>query len=256
MLKITSLNFAYKDNRIFENASLTLGDGNLVALLGRNGSGKTTLIRFIMGFLNPKEGKVEIDSVDLSKIPLRERSRLISYIPQKGEYVYPSRVIDYVIMAAAGRIRLFSHPKRDDEEKAMLALKEVGIENLSNRNILELSGGEMQMAMIARSIFQNTNTIIMDEPTSSLDFSNQINVLEKAQRLSRENRLVIYSTHNPEIALMYSSKIVLIENRALTLVDDKNSLLDGKRLSSLYGRNIDIEYLEKSGIGYYVCIPT
>ncbi len=254
MLKIDNLSFSYGEHWVIENLSLDIDSGSLVALLGKNGSGKSTLIRLILGLLKPNSGTIELDGMRSDSLSFKERSALMSYIPQKSDTVYPSKVIDYVVMAFANRLRLYSHPGKKERDAALNALKEVGIESLSEKNVMEISGGEMQLSMIARSLCQNSKIILMDEPTSSLDFSNQIAVLERLRALKEKGITLIYSTHNPDLALEYSDRILLMKDGKTRSVDNKDELLDGRALSEIYGRKIEVKTIEANGKKRHICI--
>ncbi len=248
-LEARSISFSYSSRRVLSNVSFTLDP--LTAILGRNGSGKTTLLRILVGFLRPSSGSVLIDGEDALKMKAQERARLIAYIPQSSPVVYPHTVRDLVLMGRAPSLSIFAKPGRKDEEAADEAIETLGISYLRNRPINATSGGERQLALIARALCQDARILILDEPASALDYSNQLMLLETLEKLSRKGYQILYSTHNPDHALMASDKILLIDSEGRV----ESSIPDSEKLSELYGRKLLIRQIDTGKHTRCICIP-
>ncbi len=255
MLKAKDISFSYPAKKVLENVSFNLNDGKAIALLGRNGSGKSTLIRILLGALKGYSGNVEINGQDINKISLKDRAKLIAYIPQYTAEAFPNKVIDTVVMAKAGELSLFSRPSKHDYMKAEEKLESLGIAKLGNRTMDRLSGGERQLVLIARALFQDAKTLLLDEPTASLDYSNQIMVMEKTKKLTEEGYSAIFSTHSPEHALMYSDSVLLLNDGRSEFIEDINILIESDKLSRLYNRELYVSLVDTGEKRRIVCLP-
>ncbi len=253
-LKAEELAFSYKNHEVLKNISFTMNSGETIAVLGKNGSGKTTLLKILLGFLKPSSGRIMIDGRNLREISCRERAERIAYIPQSSEAVYPFTVLETAVMGRAPAIGLFSKPEDEDYEKAGENLRLLGIYNLRDRSISKLSGGEKQLVLIARALTQNAELLLLDEPTSALDYSNQIMVLEKMEELRRKGYSVLFSTHNPEHAMMISSQLMLMDS-GTSSIHTASDLKDGRLLSELYGRKLFISEIDTGKNRRISCLP-
>lgn len=252
---VEHISFSYRDKRVLENVSFSLKSGDVISLLGRNGSGKTTLLRLLLGFLKPESGRLSIDSVPIEEISLNERAKRIAYIPQYSDLAFPMTVLDTVVMGRAPNISTFSKPGKSDYEIAMKNLELMGIESLKDKSMGKISGGERQLALIARALTQDAKILLLDEPTSALDYSNQIMVLEKVNELAKKDYSILYSTHNPEQALMLSSSVLILDRGVSEYYRKPDELFDGKRLSRLYGINLYLEKIDTGENRRIICIP-
>ncbi len=255
-LEFDSVSFGYGHKEfVIRDFSCTVSSGETVALLGRNGAGKTTLFRLMLGILSPKTGKISIDGKDMRLIGERTRARMISYIPQIAEASFPYTVMEAVLMGTAPSLGIFSHPGKDERKKALEALRLFGLENLKDRSIQHLSGGERQMTMIARALAQEALFIILDEPTSSLDYGNQILVLEILEKLRKKGIGLMFSTHNPEMAMRYATRILILDDGGLKYDGGPDELAETDILQELYRRKLFVKKI-RTGTGWgYVCIP-
>ena len=255
-IDIKNISFSYKNGRIvLDNTSFTLSSDDMTALLGRNGAGKSTLFKIFLRMLTPDKGEIELDGKDLSSFNNKELSRVFSYIPQSSYMEFPYTVIDTLLMAKASSLPLFSSPKKQEETEADEILSTFGIRHLKNRNMESLSGGEKQLVLIARALLQNAAFIILDEPTSNLDYGNQIMVLEKLKELNTKGIGIVYSTHNPELALTYSSRILTLNDGKISKYESPEELTKTNKLEELYGRKLFIKKIFTGENERYVCAP-
>lgn len=254
-LSIEDLSFSYKkDREVLKNVSFSIKSGEAISILGRNGSGKTTLIKLILGFLKASSGSITIDGEDLSTIGGRARAERIAYIPQDSEISYPFTVLEIAVMGAAPRVGIFSKPSQKDYEKAEENLRILGIINLKNRQIDKISGGERQLAMIARALTQDAELLLLDEPANALDYSNQLLILEKIEELRDNGYSVLFTTHNPEHALMIASSVLILSD-GISSIHRIEELKDGRLLSELYKRELFITEIDTGENRRISCLP-
>ncbi|MBQ7507935.1 MAG: ABC transporter ATP-binding protein [Spirochaetales bacterium] len=251
-LEIKDLRFGYRNREVVKDLCLSIGDGEMISLMGRNGAGKTTLLRLIAGFLNPSSGSIAIDGKPVGEMKLTERARYMAYIPQITRSAFPYSVRTSILMGASNRLSFFQTPGEKEEKRVDEIIDLLQIGNLADRNMENISGGERQLVLIARALLQDARLLILDEPTSFLDYSNQILVLEKIGELVEKGYSCIYSTHNPELALMHSSRVVVMKNGTVSFDGEPGSLVGNDVLSDVYGRKIEVIRTERGNI---VCVP-
>ncbi len=172
---VKDLSFGYGEKNVLDHLDFRITPGKLTAVLGKNGSGKSTLLRLIAGFIKPKSGSIEVFGTDLNRLSIAERAKRIGFLPQSHYPVFPFTVEEVVLTGRAAYI--FSTPTNKDREKAENAIRRIGIEDLRKRPYTELSGGERQLVLIARVLAQEPKIMLLDEPLSSLDLSNQAKML-------------------------------------------------------------------------------
>ena len=252
ILEVLDLSFSYRDNRVLDGLDLSIKDGEMIALLGKNGAGKTTLLRLIPSFLRCTRGTISIDSVPVKDMKLRERARFMAYIPQITKSVFPYSVRTSILMGASNRLSLFQSPGRQDEQKVEQIIGLLNLGRIADRNMDNISGGERQLVLIARALMQDARLLILDEPTSFLDYSNQLMVLERIGDLVEKGYSCIYSTHNPDLALGHSSRVVIMSGGRISFDGSAEKLIGTDILSKVYGRPIEVVRTDKGGI---VCIP-
>ncbi|MGH4124537.1 MAG: ABC transporter ATP-binding protein [Clostridium sp.] len=249
-IKVEELYFGYNDKYLLENINLEFKKGNMYALLGRNGSGKTTLIKLILGLLNFKSGLITIEGKNSKKIGSNELSKLIAYVPQNEEATYGIKVIELVVMGRNPYLKLFDMPSYKDYEIAQKVLKNLGIENLMQKNYSEISGGERQLVLIARALVQNTKFILMDEPVSNLDIRNQHDVLKKIKNISVDLNIgILLSIHDPNLAMRYCNEAVLLKNGKVVHCGKTEEIVSQQSLLEVY--DMKFEVLDsKNGINF------
>ena len=239
MLEVKNLRFRYNGFEV--KANLNVEDGEILTLLGPNGSGKTTLLRCIYGTLKPETPCVYLDGRDVHSMDLRERAKRIGYVPQTHNPSFPYTVLELVVMGRASQISAFQSPSDEDYRVAMESLKLVGIENLAYRPYTQISGGQLQLALIARALVQNPRVILFDEPTAHLDFKNQIRVLEMIRKITAERRVAtILTLHDPNLAGMYSDRIALVKDGEIYAVGRPGEVMTENELNYVYGIGVKV----------------
>ena len=208
-------------------------------MLGPNGVGKTTLFRCVLGTLTPRSGQITIDGLDLAAMPPRERARCIAYIPQIHPPTFGYTVLDTVLMGTSRQINAFRQPKAAQVRQAEEALEQVGAAHLRERNFAHLSGGEQQLVLIARALAQQAQVLMMDEPTSALDYGNQLRILQMVKRLAAQGYTVILSTHNPQHALAFADRLLVLHDGTAAAVGKPPQVLTPALMETLYGVTVD-----------------
>jgi len=203
---------------LLENLNLTVGKGDLIGIIGRNGSGKSTLIRSIVRLLHILSGEIRINSENLDDIHPNEFAQLLAYVSSGIEFSESMTVRELVSLGRFPYTNWIGRLSTEDKDLIDDSLFKVGINQLSERKLSEISDGERQKAMIARTLAQNTSIIVLDEPTAFLDIPSKYDIISLLHELTKKGKTVIYSTHDLNIALRFSDKIWLI---------DKNSIKDG-----------------------------
>ena len=198
------------DRWIFRNVNLTMHRGEVLAILGRNGVGKSTLLNSLIGLHSLTEGTVHLGGEPLDSLTPTERARRIAYLPQMEGRGISYTVTEYLLMGRAPYIGLFSSPSRRDREQVHTVMEELGLLELAHSPLDELSGGQRQQVGIARTLVQDAPLIVLDEPTSALDVANQAKVLRKIRQLRDAGYGVIFTTHNPDHALMLDATVALL----------------------------------------------
>lgn len=237
-IKTENLCFSFGNNKVLNNINIEVNSCEIVSVLGPNGVGKTTLFRCLLGFLNPQNGAVYVDNRDISTYTKKDLSSCIAYIPQSYSPAFNNTVLDSVLMGLSNQIGLFEEPGKAHVEKAMAVLKTLGIDQLADRGCLKISGGERSLMLMARALVQDAKILIMDEPTANLDLGNSLKVMDKIKQLKDDGYTVILSTHDPNLALNLSTRIITLKDGKVLSDGKPEDLTDGI-LSELYG--IDVE---------------
>lgn len=254
ILDIRRLTFSYDKKRYqFRDISFSIDSGETFSILGRNGTGKSTLIKCILNVLVPDEGKITLEGRDVREWKRNELASNIAYVPQAKNIVFPFTVFDYVLMGRTPHIPSFSIPKENDVEITGECLKKLGIADLGDKLISEISGGEHQMAAIARAVAQEPSIIIMDEPTSHLDMGNQQKVLRMTEKLASEGISVLMTSHFPDHGFIVSDRVAIMENGSLIAAGSPDDVITSENLKIAYGIDVSVSFVPEAG--RKVCIP-
>ncbi len=254
MLEIKNLSFRHKDSKedLLKNISFDAYKGQITTILGPNGSGKTTLFKCILGYWKPSKGDIIYDGSSIRDLSYSKRAKILSIVPQEHEPPFPYSVFDVVLMGRASHIGIFSTPSKKDYEIAEKCLDIIGIFHLKDKSYTKISGGERQLTLIARALAQDTPIMLLDEPTSHLDFRNQIVVLKKIKEIAINNSLVILMTlHDPNMAGIFSDKLILI-NSGLKIAEGRsNEIISETHIKKVYG----VEVIRIKFDGYNLIHP-
>lgn len=258
ILQAKDIHFSYGYGRgeTLRGVSFSVNEGDFVCVLGCNGCGKTTLFKCLLGIYKTSQGDIEIHGKSIHDFRTRDLAKEVAYIPQAHAPSFNYSVADAVLMGRNAYVDTFSAPKKEDVEKAYTALERLGIGYLAEKGYSEISGGERQLVLIARALAQNAKILLMDEPTSQLDYGHQMHVLQEVHKLSQQGYTVIMSTHNPEHAFMFANKAVILKNGQVLCEGAPQTVMTDEVLKRIYG--IDLQLLDlqlRTGKNYKVCLP-
>lgn len=255
-LEARALSIGFGSRVLARDLSLTLPTGEILCLLGPNGVGKTTLFRSLLGLQNPLGGQVLVDGTDMAALTPAEIARRIAYVPQAQTGYFPFTVFDVVLMGRSAHLKPFSAPTAKDRTAANAALQRLGIGHLSDSIYTRISGGERQLALIARALAAETKLLVLDEPTASLDFGNQLRVLDEVSRLAQDGIGVLLSTHDPDQAFLCAHRVALLQRSGALITGTPESVITPAALHALYGVTVEIAELAlPGGRTRRVCLP-
>lgn len=253
ILEVDSIAYSYGRSQVFKDVSFSLRKGEVMCILGPNGAGKSTLIKCIAGIFKPSAGVVRISGEDTVSLGAAKIARSIGYVPQQNEIVFPFTVLDFVVMGRTPHISMFASPGEKDMEIARHSLAMTGTEHLADRTLNSLSGGQRQMVLIARALTQQPSLLLLDEPTSHLDFGNQVLVLETVKRLALSGMAILMNTHMPDHAFLVGSSAAALNLGKLVAVGEIATVVNSETMSSLYGVGVAVREIED--LKRKVCVP-
>ena len=235
MLEVKDLAFGFPGRTIGRGIGFTLGAGEVMCVLGPNGGGKTTLFRTLLGLLPRHHGRIFVNSDSLDSLSRNEIARRVGYVPQGHAAYFAFTVREFVLMGRTAHLGAFASPAAKDFLVMNRVLESLGIAALAERPVTEISGGERQLALVARALAQEPRLLVLDEPTAGLDFGNQVRVLERISNLGEKGISILFSSHHPDHAFMCASRALLLaEGRALE-VGRPQEVIRADTLQRLYG---------------------
>ena len=249
--------FSYeKEQPVFEDISFEVDRGEVLAVLGPNGVGKTTLLKCLLGFLKWQSGSASFMGKSQQSFHGSSFWKEVAYVPQARKQTFPYTVEETVLLGRNPYLGIFGKPGERDRLIADKAMRMTGVDQLRNRNCSDLSGGELQLVLIARALCAEPSILIMDEPETGLDFRNQLAVLNLTEKLCHEKNLtVIFNTHYPEHALRIADQTLLITGEGTCLYGDTEKILTDENMRKAFGVDI-IRFNETvDGKRYSAVIP-
>ncbi|HRL22892.1 MAG TPA: ABC transporter ATP-binding protein [Alcaligenes sp.] len=233
-IQTTDLSVGYGRRVVASGLNLELRPAQVVCLLGPNGSGKSTLLRTLLGLQPPLGGTVQLAGRALADWTRTALARQLAYVPQAQEPPFSFTVEQWVLMGCASELAWFAQPRAQDRAWVRACLTRLGIAHLAEQRLDRISGGERQLALIARALVQRSRFLIMDEPASSLDFANQVRVLDQIAHLRGEGLGVLLCTHQPEHAARVADWVVLYRDGGILAQGEPCRMLSRGRLRQLY----------------------
>lgn len=222
-IEIKNLTVAYGENIALEDLNLNIEVGSLMALVGPNGAGKSTLIKTILKFLKQITGEIKINA------------KTLTYVPQRNsvDWDFPTTLFDVVEMGCYGRVGLFKRVSKEEKQKVLKAIEQVGMLEFKDRQISELSGGQQQRAFIARALVQEADIYLMDEPFQGVDSTTEKSIVEILKQLKAEGKTIIVVHHDLQTVPAYFESVALI---------NKTVIVSGKVSEVFTQENIDVTY--------------
>jgi iron complex transport system ATP-binding protein len=238
-LRIDGLAYTYPDGpRAVDGVSFEIDRGELVVVIGPNGAGKSTLMKLIAGLLPPDAGSVEVDGQALETLASRERAQRIAVVPQSLNALPDVTVENFVLGGRYAHLGAWNRTSANDMEIARRALVDADAAELADRLLTQLSGGQRQRVLIARALAQESEVLLVDEPTNSLDPEHQLAVFELIARLTCAGRTAIAVTHDLNLASQFATSIALLKDGRVAARGTADEVLEREVLEPVYGSNL------------------
>ena len=252
MLAVESLAFGFPGRTVGRDVSFALGAGEVMCVLGPNGGGKTTLFRTVLGLLEPHGGSIHLEGAALSSLTRGEIARRVGYVPQGHAAYFAYTVREFVLMGRTAHLGVFASPGKKDLLVASAALESLGIAHLAGKPVTEISGGERQLALVARALAQEPKLLVLDEPTASLDFGNQVRVLEKISALAASGISILFSSHDPDHAFLCARRVLLLAEGRVLEIGAPRDVIRADTLERMY--RVSVQVVPLPG-GAHTCLP-
>lgn len=244
-LHVSDLTFRYGRRRVLDHVTFGVEAGEFCALLGPNGSGKSTLVKAVAGVHRPASGTVTVDGIDTATLGRREHARVVGYVPQHGDAPFDLTVREAVVLGRTPHFGLA--PGAKDWQMVEDAIERMGLVDLAERNMSELSGGQAQRALIARALAQDTQVLLLDEPTSALDLRYQIETLQLVRQITREQGIsALIAIHDLNHAARYCDQVVVLHGGRILTDGTPEAALDAQTLRDVY--EVDVEVHLREGV--------
>jgi len=219
---------------------LAVAPGEVVGLVGPNGAGKTTLLRVATRVLAPDAGCVRLGGRPVDALSRRELARRLAIVPQDTAIPFPFRVIEVVLMGRTPHLGALELEGRADVARARAALERVGIAHLAERSVLEISGGERQLAAVARALVQEPEVLLFDEPTAFLDLRHRVDVLHRVRELAAEGRSALVVSHDLSLAARFCDRLAILHEGRVLASGPPEAVLTPERLRTAFGVAADV----------------
>lgn len=248
MLRINNLTCGYDSEPVLKDINMNVEEADLVGIIGPNGSGKTTLLRAITRVLKPQAGEITFRGRNVWQMGIRELAREVAVVSQSAETA-PMAVEEYVLL---GRIPYYERfqflERRKDRKIARQAMELTGSLAIKDKLMGEISGGERQLALIARALAQEPSLLLLDEPTAHLDIAHQVDILDLVRRLNREFGLTVITVlHDLNLASEYCRRLVLLSEGTVRQAGPPEEVIDYKTIEDTYNTVVVVEKNPISG---------
>ncbi|MFC4404084.1 ABC transporter ATP-binding protein [Gracilibacillus xinjiangensis] len=231
-----SLTLGYGEDEIIKELDLTIPKGKITVFIGSNGCGKSTLLRSLARLMKPKNGSIILDGNDIANTPTKKIARNLAILPQSPVSPEGLTVLQLVKQGRYPYQSWLQQWSEKDEEAVTYALRVTGMDEFSDRKVDSLSGGQRQRAWIAMTLAQDTNIILLDEPTTYLDMTHQIDILDLLYDLNQtEQRTIVMVLHDLNLACRYADHIVAINNKKIYKQGDPDSIITPDLIHSVFG---------------------
>lgn len=253
-IDIQGVTFSYHSTPSLIGVSMKLQEKEVIGLVGPNGSGKTTLIKCINKILEPKQGSIMLNGQEVKKMSRLDVAKDVGYVPQSSTG-NPEALPVFEIVLMGRRPHIDWQSSEKDNEIVWEALKLLNIEHIAMRNFFELSGGEQQRVLIARSLAQEAKVLLLDEPTSNLDIRHQLEVMDLTKKLvTNENLSAAIAIHDLNLASRYCDKVVMMKDGKVYAAGNANRVLTMENIRDVYGIEVEINRSSSRSIPYIIPI--
>lgn len=252
LMQVSDASFSYDGHHnIFENINFSVEKGDVFCILGPNGTGKTTLIKCINGLMKLSSGKILFNEKNIYSLSKTEIAKNIGYIPQIHNSTFPFSVLDVVLMGRSPHLEMFASPGEKDIKIAEESLKTLKITHMRDVPYTEISGGEQQLVFLARILTQKPSILLLDEPTSHLDFGNQMRALNIIEKLAKSGLSIVMSSHFPDQAFISANKVALMKGKNFIDLGSPEEVINEENMGEIYDIQVKIVDIEHRK----ACIP-
>jgi iron complex transport system ATP-binding protein len=240
ILEVLDLHFGFEKNKVLKGVNFSMGAGEAFCIFGPNGCGKSTMLECILGLNKPSNGRIVIDGEDTKYLKIRDLAQKVAFVPQKSMHTFGFTVFQMVLMGRTAGTGMFSSPDKKDEQIALDSLQRVGMLGFKDRIFNSLSGGESQLVRLARALAQQAKLIIVDEPTSHLDFRHELNVVKYMVGLVRDEGIsLLMSTHFPNHALFLENhgvkaRVAMMEDGVFCEMGKASDVLNEENMARIF----------------------
>ncbi|SIQ54525.1 iron complex transport system ATP-binding protein [Alkalispirochaeta americana] len=241
-LKDVSFRYPRAAEEVLQDITLSVTEGTITAILGPNGVGKTTLLNILLGWLLPEKGEVSLFGRRSRAISRREMGQTISLVPQDEHVPFEYTLLDYVLLGRAPYLSPLQTPRPADARIAREALERVGLAARRNHPVANTSGGEKQLALVARSLAQEPRILLMDEPTAHLDLRNKRRTADLVKALQTEGVTVIFTTHDPEFAAAAADRLILLQGGRLLDEGPVDQVMTTENLGRVFSLDLVVHH--------------
>jgi len=236
VITITKLNYSYGKILVLKDISFQIQSSDFFIIIGPNGSGKTTLLRLLAGIISAGDGRIDVLGDYIEDYNRKVLARKIAYVPQTVPVDFPFTVSEVVLMGRAPHLGILGLEKEKDLLRAKQAMEFTELDHLADRKTSQLSGGECQRVFIARAICQETEIILLDEPTASLDLAHQTRIMDLMERLQKERGItIVMVSHDVNLAAMYGKTLLLLKEGQIVSQGKPGEVLTFQTLEAAYG---------------------
>jgi iron complex transport system ATP-binding protein len=244
----------YRDREVLHAVDLVADLGEIVALVGPNGAGKSTLLRVLAGLLRPSSGAVAIDGAPIERLSRNAIARRIAVVPQVFETLFPFTVREVVTLGRTSRVGLLGVLDADDARAVERAIDDLALRDLAGRRIDRLSGGERQRTVLAMALAQESDVLLLDEPTAHLDPAHQRATLEHTARIARERGLAVVAVlHDLNLASALASRVAVMRDGLIVRDGDPRDVLTPALVADVFGAGLSV--VMHGGRPYVLPVP-
>ena len=252
MIEIENLYFSYEKNKeVLRGINLTFKSGEFIGIVGPNGCGKSTLINLLCNILQPQKGTISINGQNINDIPQNVLAKLVAVVPQDSVFEFEFTAEEIVLMGRLPHLSRFQLEGPDDKNIAKISMKQTKCWQFRNKYIKNLSGGEKQRVIVARALTQDTQFLLLDEPTSHLDLNFQYEILDLLTKLNIDKKITLICVfHDINLASKYCKRLIIMKDGRVIADGESNKIINLNNLSKIYDFNIILKHHPKEGYKY------
>jgi iron complex transport system ATP-binding protein len=233
-IELKDVGFSYNRQKVLSNISIQIEQGEFFGIIGPNGAGKTTILKIIAGLLKTQQGDVQLFGKKLDEIPIIERAKILSYVPQENYFYYDFTVLDVVLFGRHPYLKTMERPKKSDIYRAIDALTFTDTIDFKDRSILELSSGERQRVILARALTSEPKLLLLDEPTSYLDITHQVEIIKILKKLNQEGITIVFLSHDINLTSISCNRILLLSLGKMIACDTPEKIINKDLIKAVY----------------------